>query len=70
MQSATAVAWNPQNARQLVVSYDSNVAEIWDLRQFISPKAFLEGGHQRSILDVSWCPQGILFICHLPQGHI
>lgn len=57
MQSATAVAWNPQNARQLVVSYDSNVAEIWDLRQFISPKAFLEGGHQRSILDVSWCPQ-------------
>jgi len=55
--AVTSVAWNPVNARQLIVSYAGKApAEIWDLRQFISPKAYLEGGHQRSILDVSWCP--------------
>jgi len=55
--AVTSVAWNPVNARQLIVSYAGKApAEIWDLRQYISPKAYLEGGHQRSILDVSWCP--------------
>ena len=56
----TGVAWNPKQARQLAVCYANNVAEIWDLRQPMYPKQYLENAHRRSILDIAWCPHGMI----------
>jgi protein transport protein SEC31 len=60
---ATAVAWDPTQARQLVVSYAYpaaevfsfrcrfyrflNVVQVWDLRYGMAPKQILQGGHSR-----------------------
>ena len=42
---------------QLAVVYANHpVAEIWDLRQSMTPKIKLEGFHTNSILGVDWCP--------------
>jgi hypothetical protein len=42
---------------QLAVVYANHpVAEIWDLRQSMTPKMKLEGFHSNSILGVDWCP--------------
>ena len=42
---------------QLAVVYANHpVAEIWDLRQSMTPKMKLEGFHNNSILGVEWCP--------------
>eukprot|EP00474_Spongospora_subterranea_P008637 CRZ09095.1 hypothetical protein [Spongospora subterranea] len=52
---ATAVSWDPTQARQLVVSYAYPAAEVWDLRYGMAPKQILQGGHSRgSILTVAW----------------
>ncbi|CEO99623.1 hypothetical protein PBRA_007356, partial [Plasmodiophora brassicae] len=53
--SATAVAWDPSDARQLVVAYASPVAEVWDLRYALQPLVVLQNGHSRgSILTAAW----------------
>ena len=42
---------------QLAVVYSSYpVAEIWDLRQSMTPKTKLEGFHANSVLGCDWCP--------------
>ncbi|KAJ2715531.1 protein transport protein S31 [Coemansia spiralis] len=54
---ASAVAWNPASATQLVsASGDDNSPEImfWDLRNANAPARTL-AGHQRGILSLSWC---------------
>ncbi|KAJ2314240.1 protein transport protein S31, partial [Coemansia sp. Cherry 401B] len=54
---ASAVAWNPASATQLVsASADDNSPEIqfWDLRNANAPARTLRG-HQRGILSLSWC---------------
>ncbi|KAJ2728819.1 protein transport protein S31 [Coemansia sp. D1744] len=54
---ASAVAWNPASATQLVsASADDNSPEIlfWDLRNANAPARTL-AGHQRGILSLSWC---------------
>ena len=60
MVESQCIQWNPGNSRQLAVCYANTTAEIWDLRQPMSPKFYLENGHSRSILDLSWSTLGIL----------
>ncbi|KAJ1680430.1 protein transport protein S31 [Spiromyces aspiralis] len=53
----SAIAWNPDNATQLVTaSEDDNnpVIMLWDLRNANAPSAVLQG-HTRGILSLSWC---------------
>ncbi|KAK9717564.1 protein transport protein S31 [Basidiobolus ranarum] len=53
----TAVAWNPDNATQLVTaSEDDNnpVIMMWDLRNAHAPEKILSG-HSKGILSLSWC---------------
>ncbi|KAI8068481.1 hypothetical protein BC940DRAFT_367008 [Gongronella butleri] len=54
-----AMAWNPDNATQLVTaSSDDNYPHLmlWDLRHAQRPEKVLQS-HTRSITDVSWCRQ-------------
>ena len=54
---ASGLSWNPAASVQLAVCYSNYpVAEIWDLRQSMTPKVKLEGLHSGSILSVDWCP--------------
>lgn len=54
---STCLAWNPAASVQLAVSYSNYpVAEVWDLRQSMTPKVKLEGYHHSSILALDWCP--------------
>jgi len=55
-QAPRKIMWHPENARELCICYANNTAEIWDLSYAHSPKAYLENGHQRMILDMDWCP--------------
>ncbi|KAK9695277.1 protein transport protein S31, partial [Basidiobolus ranarum] len=53
----TAVAWNPDNATQLVTaSEDDNnpVILMWDLRNAHAPEKILSG-HSKGVLSLSWC---------------
>ncbi|KAK9729369.1 protein transport protein S31 [Basidiobolus ranarum] len=53
----TAVAWNPDNATQLVTASedDSNpIIMMWDLRNAHAPEKILSG-HTKGILSLSWC---------------
>ncbi|ORX90873.1 WD40 repeat-like protein [Basidiobolus meristosporus CBS 931.73] len=53
----TAVAWNPDNATQLVTASedDSNpTIMMWDLRNAHAPEKILSG-HTKGILSLSWC---------------
>ena len=53
---ATSLAWNPNDGVQLGVSYNTPIAEIWDLRKMRSgvPISKLSGGHSGSILSLAW----------------
>ncbi|KAJ2823732.1 protein transport protein S31, partial [Coemansia erecta] len=56
-RGASAVAWNPASATQLVsASADDNSPEIlfWDLRNANAPARTL-AGHTRGVLSLSWC---------------
>ncbi|CAJ0922359.1 15847_t:CDS:10, partial [Entrophospora sp. SA101] len=56
-RGATAVAWNPDLATQIIVaSEDDNnpVIVVWDLRNARAPEKILVG-HQRGVLSLSWC---------------
>jgi protein transport protein SEC31 len=53
----SGLAWNPSAGVQLAVCYSNYpVAEIWDLRQSMTPKVKLENFHTGSILALDWCP--------------
>ncbi|ORX82954.1 WD40 repeat-like protein [Basidiobolus meristosporus CBS 931.73] len=53
----TAVAWNPDNATQLVTASEDDhnpVIMMWDLRNAHAPEKILSG-HSKGILSLSWC---------------
>eukprot|EP00735_Rhodelphis_limneticus_P004984 TRINITY_DN1665_c0_g1::TRINITY_DN1665_c0_g1_i1::g.17806::m.17806 TRINITY_DN1665_c0_g1::TRINITY_DN1665_c0_g1_i1::g.17806 ORF type:complete len:1147 (-),score=366.04,sp/Q8L611/SC31B_ARATH/34.52/0.0,WD40/PF00400.27/8.4,WD40/PF00400.27/0.0072,WD40/PF00400.27/0.11,WD40/PF00400.27/48,WD40/PF00400.27/3e-05,WD40/PF00400.27/31,Sec16_C/PF12931.2/5.7e-09,Sec16_C/PF12931.2/1.5e+02,SRA1/PF07304.6/6.9e-10,Med15/PF09606.5/0.15 TRINITY_DN1665_c0_g1_i1:221-3661(-) len=66
-RSNSALAWNPDNATQLIVASDDDrhpILQVWDLRNAYSPmKSF--SGHTKGILAVSWCPSdsGLVLTC-------
>ena len=65
MVKSQGIEWNPCNSWKLAACFANTTAQIWDLEQPMSPKFYLENGHSRSILDLSWSTLGILFIIYL-----
>ncbi|RKP37141.1 WD40-repeat-containing domain protein, partial [Dimargaris cristalligena] len=56
-RGVTAVAWNPDNATQLVTATEDDnnpVVMMWDLRNAQAPERIFSG-HSKGILSLSWC---------------
>ncbi|KAJ1976702.1 protein transport protein S31, partial [Dimargaris xerosporica] len=56
-RGVTAVAWNPDNATQLVTATEDDnnpVIMMWDLRNAHAPERIFSG-HSKGILSLSWC---------------
>ncbi|RKP18311.1 WD40 repeat-like protein, partial [Rozella allomycis CSF55] len=58
-RAITALAWNPNNATQLLTACDDDNSPViysWDLRNAHAPEKVLSG-HSKGVLSLSWCPK-------------
>ncbi|EPZ31919.1 hypothetical protein O9G_001929 [Rozella allomycis CSF55] len=61
-RAITALAWNPNNATQLLTACDDDNSPViysWDLRNAHAPEKVLSG-HSKGVLSLSWCPKDLV----------